>query len=177
MHYPLLSSQLSLMHRFDRYTVYLWPCYGVWILDRFLRLARALYIRYLSTRSSTGKGKATIKLVSSDTVSVKLRLARGALMKWQPGQSAYLTIPSVSKYIMEAHPFTIASISEPVPSGEREVELLFIVHACDGFTRRLLHKTIAGRGELSVPAFASGPYGTPPAMHVYHKVILIAGTS
>ena len=84
----------------------------------------------------------------------------------------YLTIPSVSTYILEAHPFTIASIDEP--TDDRELELSFIVRACDGFTRRLLQKTIAANGALISPMFISGPYGSPPVMHRY-EVVLIAG--
>lgn len=158
----------------NRYTAYLWPCYSIWVLDRLLRLFRTLYIRYLSI-----DGTATISLISADTVSVRLRLSRGLFLHWRPGQSAYLTIPSISKYALEAHPFTIASVDESSTfdgeSGSAELEMLFIVQARDGFTSRLLHQTIATGGKMSVSTYINGPYGSPPDMFAYEKTILVAG--
>ncbi|KAH7902887.1 hypothetical protein BJ138DRAFT_1168764 [Hygrophoropsis aurantiaca] len=52
-----------------------------------------------------------------------LRLRRPPYFHWSVGQSAYLSMPSVSQLPFETHPFTIASIDSSSPvSGKLETK-------------------------------------------------------
>lgn len=156
---------------------------------------RTLRIRYLSQRS-TGSSLASLTALSADTVGVSLRISESSCkltgLKWRPGQSAYLSVPSVATWGLglstEAHPFTIASIAYPsfgkkvdetgtlmgqVDSG---LEIKFIIRVRSGFTKRLHEHAVRAGGTCSVSAYVDGPYGNPPAVYTYPNVILIAGT-
>lgn len=66
----------------------------------------------------------------------------------------------------------LASISE-----SESIFMRFIVHPRNGFTRRLreFSEDISAGGQIS--AFVDGPYGCPPDISAYEKVVLIAGGS
>ncbi|KAL5527017.1 FRP1_3 [Sanghuangporus sanghuang] len=172
---------------------YVWVACIFWALDRFLRLARALRIRYLTL-------PAKLVALSADTVGVSLRVSGSSCssirLGWRPGQSAYLSVPSVAKWGLglstEAHPFTIASISEPTSSAEghgsmnnadkfqedySQLEIKFMIRVRTGFTRRLHEHAVRSGGTCTVSAYVDGPYGNPPAVYTYPNAILIAGGS
>ncbi|KAL5526202.1 hypothetical protein ACEPAG_7541 [Sanghuangporus baumii] len=172
---------------------YVWVACIFWALDRFSRLARALHIRYLAL-------PAELVVLSADTVGVSLRVSRSSrsLIKfgWRPGQSAYLSVPSVAKFGLglstEAHPFTIASISEPISSTkghdsvnnagkfqeeDSQLQIKFMIRVRTGFTRRLHEHAVRSGGTCTISAYVDGPYGNPPAVHTYPNAILIAGGS
>ena len=66
----------------------------------------------------------------------------------------------------------IASINE-----NESIFMRFIVHPRNGFTRRLREfaEDVGSGGPIS--AFVDGPYGCPPDISAYEKVVLIAGGS
>jgi ferric-chelate reductase len=135
---------------------------------------------------------ATAELLSEDVV--RLRLCRPPHFHWSPGQSAYLTMPSVSTVPFEAHPFAIASVysslfqtTTPEYSPESGVnkdiqisassaplwkELVFLVKVHKGFTKKL--KAVAVRGG-KIKVFVDGPYGPSPDLSSYDTCILVAG--
>lgn len=94
----------------------------------------------------------------------------------------FLAFPTIGP--LESHPFTIASIAEPIPEdsvkeGEKggERELMWIVRTRDGFTRRLRDKAQDKDGVLKVPIFMDGPYGAPPDITGFTTCVFIAGGS
>ncbi|EJF65061.1 hypothetical protein DICSQDRAFT_177735 [Dichomitus squalens LYAD-421 SS1] len=99
-----------------RLGVYIYPCFLIWGLDRFLRVLRLVYFNnhlFSMTRGTGPSGmddglSATAVLLSPQFV--RLRVTRPSHLKWTPGQAAYLIMPGVSTIPIEAHPFTIASV-------------------------------------------------------------------
>lgn len=99
-------------------------------------------------------------------------------------------MPGVSLFPFESHPFTIANADvrgahgrkareevEGLDVSQEEVEgdgkdLVFLVNAKQGFTRRLWH--MAKRRE-SLMVFLDGPYGMPPRIESCSTVVFIAG--
>jgi len=161
---------------------YIWPCFLFWGLDRFIRLVRLVVFNHSYfgfTNSETMDG--TVELLSPQTV--RLRLRRPPHFHWQPGQTAYLTMPSVSDLPFEAHPFTIASIDTTADEKEKSdsgairpywKELVFFIDVHKGFTKKL--SKIAAKGGM-VKTFVDGPYGHSPDLSVYNTSVLIAGGS
>lgn len=162
-----------------------------WALDRLMRLARVVVFNHLycgfSRRAKLQD--ATTELVSDDFVRVRVR--RPAHFQWTPGQTAYLIMPSVSAFPLEAHPFSISSVDSTLfQPGMRDVravrngeaadmaeiarwkELVFLINVRGGFTKRL--KDVAAQNE-TVKCFIDGPYGSAPDMGAYETSIFVAG--
>ncbi|KAH8107421.1 hypothetical protein DFH11DRAFT_1732402 [Phellopilus nigrolimitatus] len=175
---------------FPGYKPYMWPPLLIWGLDRALRVARVFRLRFLAARAaSSGAGAgtgtdATLEVLSPDTLRVTLR-TRGGGLTWRAGQSVYLIAPAAARNPLAAHPFTIASVDAALPSsalggteGGEERELHFIVRARLGFTRRL--HALAARapgGVCATSVYVDGPYGSPPDVHAYPHIVLVAGGS
>ena len=173
-----------------RFLPYVWPTFIIWGLDRVLRLSRILYIRYIVV-SKAKTSEARIKILSSDSLMITLPIRSTALFGWREGQFAYILVPKLARYPFEAHPFTIASISKPLPAvpqanradsseweneGE-DVELKLIVRVREGFTRRLhsYASKAPSPADVRLSILVDGPYGYPPNVNVNQTVILIAG--
>ncbi|KIJ04502.1 hypothetical protein PAXINDRAFT_22206 [Paxillus involutus ATCC 200175] len=167
-------------------SVWVWPSFIVWALDRFIRLVRLVVSNHLYfgfTRRS-GSLHATTELLCEDFVRV--RLHRPPHFHWSPGQSAYIIMPSVSTLPFEAHPFSISSIDSSLfhrhgdnnsensdgPTAAYWKELVFLVNVRGGFTKRL--KEVAARNE-TIKVFVDGPYGSSPDLGAYDTSVLIAG--
>jgi len=156
------------------YGNYIWPALVLWAFDRVLRLTRVLLNNRFGWTSNQYESTATVELLSQDTVRLTLRRR----MNWQPGQHAYVILPTISDLPTEAHPFTIASIPGSLDGtvGPEEKEVSFIIRGRTGFTGRLRDRA-SGEGSKTVPAFIDGPYGCPPNLSKYHTCVLIAGGS
>lgn len=162
-----------------------------WALDRFMRVARVVICNHLYCGFSRRARlqDATTELLCDDFVRVTVR--RPAHFQWSPGQTAYLIMPSVSAFPLEAHPFSISSIDSslfrPRVRDERSArnsetketaetahwkELVFFINVRGGFTKRL--KEIAAQNQ-TVKLFIDGPYGSAPDMGAYDTSIFIAG--
>lgn len=122
---------------------------------------------------------ATVELLSPHFV--RLRLRRPAHFHWEPGQTAYLTMPEVSGLPFEAHPFTIASIDTGSECTEKSVndeltpywkELVFFINVHGGFTKKLGEVAIK---EGTVKTFVDGPYGHVSDLSIEDTVVLVAG--
>lgn len=128
----LPSNQCSFIHSFQQY---IWPCFIIWGLDRFIRLARVAFFNFSqhfsssrtsispssSSSSLTGENSsqiqthASIKMLSTHCIQVTI--PRPNHFHWSPGQTAILTIPSlyhIAGIPLEAHPFTIASFDSSI---------------------------------------------------------------
>ena len=178
---------------------YIWPTWILWGFDRLLRAARIVAFNHGYLTPGGGEAcNATLERVSDGFV--RLRFRRPAHLHWAPGQSAFITMPAVSKFPFESHPFTIANADVPAPPSmtmekmmiensaessssssstlptisttrEGDKELIFIVKKQAGFTRRLDQIAKAG-GQLKI--LFDGPYGHPPRLTHYDTVVFIA---
>lgn len=177
---------------------YVWPAFVVWGADRILRAGRMVVFNFGNfIHKGTDELDAHVDIISPRFL--RIRLQRPAHLRWAPGQSVYLTLPSVSTFPLEAHPFTISTVhsapemdedvlvvdekdsnSSPPSSLARSQEasrmkqLVFLVRVRNGFSRRLLQ---AAGGDKTFAAFLDGPYSSPPLLKGFETVILIAGGS
>lgn len=162
-----------------------------WALDRFMRVARIVVCNHLYcgfSRRARLQDAAT-ELLSDDFVRVRVR--RPPHFQWSPGQTAYLIMPSVSKFPLEAHPFSISTIDsvlfnpftrDSARNGEvgaiehaaQWKELVFLINVRGGFTKRL--RDVAAQNQ-TVKLFIDGPYGSAPDMRAYDTCIFVAGES
>ncbi|KAH7890605.1 FAD-binding domain-containing protein [Phlebopus sp. FC_14] len=175
------------IHTSATHESWIWPSLVIWGLDRSLRALKVVAFNYpyfFSMRGSRALD-ATTELLSDDFVRVKFRRPR--YFRWKPGQAAYLIMPSVSRFPLETHPFSIASIDSPLfVSNEQDLnrfsprgtadwkELVFIISVRGGFTRRLRD---AAAQNKTVKVFIDGPYGPSPELGCYDTSVLIAGGS
>ncbi|KAI0828502.1 iron reductase [Trametes gibbosa] len=176
---------------------YVWPCFAIWGLDRAMRLARLIFYNhlYFGFSSTAHRLDASVELLSPHLV--RLHLKRPPHFRWTPGQTAYVAMPGVSRFPIESHPFTIASVDarydlnavsekavvdvEKVADADSDAdgtlywnELVFLIHVREGYTRRLAD--CAARGE-KVKVLIDGPYGFSPNLDGDDTVILVAGSS
>ena len=113
----------------------------------------------------------------------KIRLQSSRIKKWSPGQHVFLSIPKLGTG--QSHPATIAS----VPSSHGN-DLVFILRAHRGFTKRLFHKAASsstadllpkvesGRTQEQFLALVDGPYGASHSdFAAFDSVLLIAGST
>lgn len=178
------------------YGKYVWPSFLIWGLDRFIRLARVVYFNhlYFGFGKKADRLDASVELLSPHLV--RLHLHRPPHFNWTPGQTAFLILPTVSGFPLEAHPFTIASVDahyqladEKAPttadiekktdSSVADVtpfwkELTFLINVREGFTKRLAAS--AEKGE-KVKVLVDGPYGFSPVLDNDDTVVLVAGGS
>lgn len=81
----------------------------------------------------------------------------------------FLAFPTLGP--VESHPFTIGTI----PEGEgKEMEMVYIVRAREGFTKRL-REHIGDKDICRVPVFMDGPYGSPPDITAFDTCVFFAG--
>ncbi|RDB30109.1 Ferric/cupric reductase transmembrane component 1 [Hypsizygus marmoreus] len=178
---------------------YIWPAFLIWGLDRLLRAVRIVAFNSGYFRKNFADQNAHIDVLSPHFVRITLH--RPGYLHWLPGQSAYLTMPSVSAFPFEAHPFTISTIDSPsettdspsetpvnekaehpldeASSGSRIVtsslkKLTFLVRVRSGFTKNLLN---AAEKDAPTKVILDGPYSSPPLLKGFETVVLIAGGS
>ena len=176
---------------------WIWPSFVIWGFDRALRFARVVYYNhlYFGFHKTAHRLDASVELLSPHFV--RLHIERPPHFHWTPGQTAFLVMPTVSAFPLEAHPFTIASVDShyqlegvksPVSETDQEKavalaghdaapfwkELVFLVNVREGFTKRLA--TCAAKGE-KVKVLIDGPYGFSPSLDADDTVVLVAGGS
>lgn len=160
----------------DSFGDYFWPALVIWAFDRVLRGLRLLWNNRFKVSGDHHECKATVELLSDDTVRLTLRRR----FNWRPGQHAYVVLPTISTLPTEAHPFTIASAANKLDGTEaafgEERDVSFIIRGREGFTGRLREHAKNGK-TATVPAFVDGPYGCPPDLTRYSTSILVAGGS
>ncbi|KAH9915446.1 ferric reductase NAD binding domain-containing protein [Epithele typhae] len=181
--------------------MWIWPSFLLWALDRFVRLARVVYYNhlYFGFHKTAHRLDASVELLSPHFV--RLHIQRPAHFSWTPGQTAFLIMPTVSSFPLEAHPFTIASVDSryqlegapktpslpPSPTTEDKAaaaadpdaapfwkELVFLINIRGGFTRQLARAAQTG---AKVKVLIDGPYGFSPDLDADDTVVLVAGGS
>lgn len=124
---------------------------------------------------------ASVKLETITPTIIRLAIPRPRLFHWSAGQSVFLTVPGVSKFRHEAHPFTIASIEDHDHDDKQTNELVFFINVQSGFTRRLAahaaRTTTDGNASLISRVYVDGPYGSAPDLRGFDTCVLVAGAS
>ncbi|EJD51846.1 hypothetical protein AURDEDRAFT_158692, partial [Auricularia subglabra TFB-10046 SS5] len=153
----LLTIISAYYHSFN-FKYYMWSTFVVWGFDRLCRFLHLIYnnrLWRLLILRKTPAMTAHSELLPDD--AIRLTLKRH--LPWSPGHHVYVTIPVVSHWPLEAHPFSIATHPHEGQTADP-----------DG--RRVVLIT-EGREELTV--LIDGPYGSPPSIISYPTVVLIAG--
>ncbi|KAJ8516400.1 hypothetical protein ONZ45_g6280 [Pleurotus djamor] len=162
---------------------FVWPAFVIWGLDRLIQFVRTLAInaKYFPRGRKPHDLDAKVDVLSPHFLRLTLR--RPNFFHWRPGQSAFLTLPSVSTLPFETHPFTISTVDGPTDRDEASEkanepsqgkELSFLIRVRRGFTERLLNA--AGKEE-TMKVLVDGPYSSPPWLRGFDTVVLIAGGS
>lgn len=103
-------------------------------------------------------------------------LGKSIAQGWQATDHVFITVPSLArKYLLQSHPFTIASRA-PHPS-EKEAKLSLLIRARDGFSADLLMRT---RSHKRLNLRIDGPYGSSHARNLLEDSdlsLLVAGGS
>lgn len=164
----------SLMHNSRSLPYYGWPSMVMWGLERFLRLVRLVVYNFSYFNpfgpKSTKTQDATVDVLTESVLRVTMH--RPSYFHWRPGQSVFLSFPSVNAYPLQAHPFTIATIDEAGATSSGEKKLVFIFRVRNGFTKKLMH---VASPDATYKVFINGPYSSPPLLVGYNTVIFIAG--
>ncbi|TKA78784.1 hypothetical protein B0A49_00816 [Cryomyces minteri] len=154
--------------------VYIWIPVGLYLLDRLLRSARYAY--------HNGRlAKATLTDLPGGVTRICVRTSQ--ISRWSPGSHVLLSVPRFG--IGQSHPATIASI----PSSH-DGELVFLLRAHDGFTKRVYNGSKApgfpSNGPTEKSAVQSnshftlldGPYGASHAdFAAFDTAVLIAAST
>ncbi|PFH49410.1 hypothetical protein AMATHDRAFT_147750 [Amanita thiersii Skay4041] len=161
---------------------FIWPSLLLWALDRFLRVFRMVLFNTGYFRGKKSQElDAEVEVLSSRFL--RLTMYRPDHFHWAPGQSVYMTLPSVSAFPLEAHPFSIASVNEAKTNelngdcNEKErsgKKLTFFIRVMDGFTKRL--HNMATRSQ-TCRVLIDGPYSSPPILRGYDTIVLLSGGS
>ncbi|KAI4183684.1 MAG: hypothetical protein LQ346_006261 [Caloplaca aetnensis] len=157
-----------------------------WALERFARLALLVY-------RNVGRGgtKAELELLPGDACRVTLKMVRP--WTFQPGQYAFITVPSVG--LWTSHPFSLAWSSNGADDQHQDSEKGYKISADDvlanpddkstmsliirrrsGFTDKLFEKAERSTsGITTISAYVEGPYGGHAVLHSYGTVMIFAG--
>ncbi|MCJ1387481.1 hypothetical protein MMC18_000324 [Xylographa bjoerkii] len=157
--------------------IFIWLGIGFFLLDRLSRFARSAF-------NNSKPGKATLISLPGGVTKVSVRSQR--VKSWKPGQHVFLCIPRFG--IGQSHPATIASI----PSSHSN-ELVFILRAHKGFTKRILDGAASSStenllnkevSEITLDpekrflALIDGPYGASHSdFAAFDTTVLIAGST
>lgn len=140
---------------------YVYATIAIWAFDRLLRLVRLI---------NFGFPKATIKIVSEDTMRISMR--RPSSKRWhaKPGQFvfAYFMLP---KTFWQSHPFTISD------STVKDGEVILYVKRKSGITDTLYQRVARkpGKIETNIRVSIEGPYGESAPNFQYDNTLLFAG--
>jgi len=145
----------------------------VWGLDRFIRLVQLVVYNfgYFNPSAPSKDLDASVELLSPHFLRVTMH--RPKYFHWRPGQSAYLSFPTLSSFPFkfESHPFTIATTQDVSQSNQRK--LVFFLRVRNGFTAKLKN---AASSDENFKVFLNGPCSSPPVLMGYQTIILVAGS-
>ncbi|KAL9004263.1 MAG: hypothetical protein Q9188_002927 [Gyalolechia gomerana] len=157
----------------------------LWAIERFTRFAVLIY-------RNVGRGgtKAELELLPGDACRVTLKMVRP--WTFQPGQYAFITVPSVG--LWTSHPFSLAWSSDGVDDHNDSekgykisaddilaktsdaASMSLIIRRRSGFTDKLFEKAERSTsGITTISAYVEGPYGGHSVLHSYGTVMIFAG--
>lgn len=165
-------------------SIHLWgttsPWSAIWVfvgvgIYLFLRLARTARYVFNNVRPA----RATLEALEGG--ATKVRVSSRQIKKWSPGSHVLLSIPRFG--LIQSHPATIMSTP-----ASHDGDLVFILRAFKGFTRRILKAAapssssvvlIAKDNSAAVQTFIAlidGPYGASHSdFACFDTLVLIAG--
>ncbi|KAH7065982.1 ferric-chelate reductase [Paraphoma chrysanthemicola] len=183
------------------WNVFIWPCLAIWILDRTLRVARALAFN----RRFWNTGAVATYDPASNLVRMDVDGSQN-LIKAKPGTYYYVHVLDDMLYAHQSHPFTLAYTSSdtasptatplsPLPyrpspqrtssndSSESDAllsssktsptNLVFLIRPYDGFTSRLKTSCLLHPKRLRV--LVEGPYGHSEPLQLFPNVLFVVG--
>ncbi|KAH8125939.1 hypothetical protein FP744_10006252 [Trichoderma asperellum] len=143
-------------------TNYIYISIALYLVGQLVRFVRAVV-------TNVRPSKATLTVLEGD--ATKIRLSSRQIKSWGAGSYIRLFMPRFN--IVLGHPATI--LSTPASHGG---DLVFILRACGGFTRRLLKAAEAGNDQSEYLTFIDGPYPSPHAdFACFDTLVLIAGST
>ncbi|KAL7419519.1 ferric-chelate reductase Frp1 [Cryptotrichosporon argae] len=153
-------------YHWSRLGYWCWAGFVPWALDRVLGFVRIAYIACSWRLFGRGaETQCTVELVDEQVLRIT---ARRTHFKWKAGQHAFITMPSVATLRYEQHPFTMLNV--PNEAGE----VVFIVRAHGGFTKRLRDKLTSDVSH-DLALYLDGPYGEPHSLAHHDAVVLVVG--
>jgi hypothetical protein len=143
-------------------TNYIYISIALYLVGQLVRLVRTVV-------NNVRPNKATLTLLEGG--ATKIRVSSRQIKSWRAGSYVRLFMPKFN--IVQGHPATM--LSTPSSHGG---DLVFILRACGGFTRRLLKAAEAGKHQSEYLTFIDGPY---PSAHAdfacFDTLVLIAGST
>lgn len=155
----------------------------IWGLDRLLRLiqlalynpASALLPALFPPAHDPAPTDARVTLLSPHFLRLTLTRPAGlTAVRWRPGQSAFLSFPTLGGAPVASHPFTIASLDAGAGDKSEEKTLVFILRVRGGTTARLAR---AVHPSARFPVLLNGPCSVPPVLADAAAAVLFAGGS
>ncbi|KKY15943.1 putative metalloreductase [Phaeomoniella chlamydospora] len=175
---------------------YIRTAVGLWAGDRFLRVARLIYLNVSRRKGCT---TVSVKALQGEACRVTFHLPRRVIIK--PGSHVYIYVPRISGWM--SHPFSVAwtdtdsepytgqrSSSPAIPESPGSIEkfqnstreeststsVSLIIQARTGFTRKIYEKAcIAPNNTLNLTGLVEGPYSGHDSLSSYGTVLLFAG--
>ncbi|KLT40571.1 hypothetical protein CC85DRAFT_287297 [Cutaneotrichosporon oleaginosum] len=141
-----------------------WPMLGY-----FLAFPTLLVLTERATRLVRGflPIKATIRILDSETVSIKAEIPQSRLFPYQPGHYIFLQVPKISRW--QWHPFTVSTCLE------REIQLH--IKTDGNWTKNLRALATEDEKPVSITIGVDGPFGAP-AQRFYdfsHTILVGSG--
>lgn len=183
------------------WNIFIWPCLGIWVFDRVLRLGRILaFNRNPFSTKATASYDPNSNLIRMDV--------DGSQNKITPKSGTYYYIHVLDDllYAHQSHPFTLAYVSSDIksvsnsplvsrppphrsnstlsnessesdalltPESTSTSNLVFLIRPYDGFTSRLKLHCLLHPKKLRV--LVEGPYGHTVPLHTFPNILFIIG--
>lgn len=193
--YSPISSHVKIFIS-GEWNVFLYPCLGIWLLDRILRITRILTFnpRLWNTQATAIFDEA------SNLVHMEIPCDK-TVLKPSPGSYYYIYALDDPRHAQQNHPFTLAYVKKgkfpnegveeypqqidsigpietdglltSVTSTEEFASLVFLIRPYNGFTSRLAKHATSGPASLRV--LVEGPYGHEFPLNEYKHVLFIFG--
>ncbi|SMR42836.1 unnamed protein product [Zymoseptoria tritici ST99CH_3D1] len=185
-----------------QFNYFLYPCIGIWALDRLLRIVRTTALSVMPRFAKGAKATVTYNH-STDLIRMDISefLPKTDIV---PGRYYYLYIPGNIRG-WESHPFTLCSWRRPASSpsasprtsaADKQIHAsvrkspddyhycstahTLLIRPHQGMTRRLERKlSLAPENIVSSreTVFLEGPYGVPVDLSTYSDILILCGGS
>lgn len=139
----------------------------LYLVDRYLRFAKAAVVA--STDFELVSASCLDSVGVDDAAATVVRLEyRTEHLQHEAGQLAWIHVAEVS--LLEWHPFTLSS-----SPGDATRTHHIKVRGDEGSWTRRLADVVRQRGADGLTLSVDGPYGTPPGLRRYDRVLFVAG--
>lgn len=184
------------------WNIFIWPCVGIWVFDRVMRLARILAF---NRNPFSTKARVTYD-PDSNLIRMDIDCSK-SLVAPKPGTYYYIHVLDDLLYAHQSHPFTLAYTStdtdnplftplsplspRPEPlrtssasSTESDAllsskgsdavsNMVYLIRPYDGFTSRLKSHCLLHPKRLNV--LIEGPYGHTVPLQTFTNILFVVG--